>query len=154
MQEEQMEDDLKSLHRKFAVECFNRTWDLIDKKDRTPEDNTRMVHSVHASRYHWGEIGTPLEFARGDWQISRVYAILEDGASAMKYAESSLNHCLENNIGDFDLAFAYEALARAAFLRKDSSSFQRYLELAKASAQEIELEEDRSYFLRELESIS
>ena len=85
----------KDLHRKFAVNCFNGTWDLIEKKDRTPEDDTDMIHMAHASRYHWGQIGTPLNFARGDWQISRVYAILGQGENALTYAKSSLHHCKE-----------------------------------------------------------
>jgi hypothetical protein len=51
-------------HRKFAVGLFNLTWSLLDKKDRTREEDDKMVHAAHASRYHWGEIGTPLEFER------------------------------------------------------------------------------------------
>ena len=50
------------LHKKFAVELFNRTWDLLDKEDRTQEEADTMIHAAHASRYHWGEIGTPFEF--------------------------------------------------------------------------------------------
>ncbi|MEM2102674.1 MAG: hypothetical protein QXM22_04095 [Candidatus Bathyarchaeia archaeon] len=38
----------------------------IDKKDRTREEDDKMVHAAHASRFHWGEIGTPLEFERGE----------------------------------------------------------------------------------------
>lgn len=41
-------------HKKMAVELFNATWDLMDKKDRTKEDNDAMIHSAHASRYHCG----------------------------------------------------------------------------------------------------
>ena len=37
-------------HRKTAVKLFNATWDLIDKKDRTIEDNDEMIHSAHSSR--------------------------------------------------------------------------------------------------------
>ena len=35
-----------------------------------------MLHAAHASRFHWGEVGEPVNFARGEWQISRVYAVL------------------------------------------------------------------------------
>lgn len=140
-------------HRKFAVECFNRTWDLLDKADRNHDEDIKMVHTAHASRYHWGEIGTPLEFARGDWQISRVYAVLGDGSSALKYAEESLNHCLKNNIKDFDLAFAYEALARASALLLDEDGYQQYFNLAEGAASGIQEENNRTYFLSELNSI-
>jgi len=72
-----------------------------------------MIHMAHASRYHWGVTGTALNFVRGDWQISRVYSELGIGEAALKYAESCLEICIHNEIKDFDLAFAYEALSIA-----------------------------------------
>ncbi len=83
----------KKTHREFAIQAFNGVWELLDKKDRTPDDDVRMIHMAHASRYHWGEIGTPLEFARGDWQLSRVYATLGFGVMAFKYAKGCLGLC-------------------------------------------------------------
>ena len=53
-------------HQKFAVDLFNLTWSLLDKKDRTQEEDDKMIHAVHASRFHWGEIGKPLHFERGE----------------------------------------------------------------------------------------
>ncbi|WMM24769.1 hypothetical protein RBU61_17870 [Tissierella sp. MB52-C2] len=35
-----------------------------------------MIHTAHASRFHWDEVGTPIEFARSEWQTSRVYSLL------------------------------------------------------------------------------
>jgi hypothetical protein len=42
----------KEFHRKSAVDCFNLVWTLMDKKDRTKEENDKMVHAAHASRFH------------------------------------------------------------------------------------------------------
>jgi len=36
-----MSEDKKKLHRTFAVDCFNRTWDLIEKGERTPEEDEK-----------------------------------------------------------------------------------------------------------------
>ena len=47
-------------HRQFAVKLFNRVWELMDLPERGPEEVDEMIHSAHASRYHWGEIGTRL----------------------------------------------------------------------------------------------
>ena len=96
----------KDLHRKFAINCFNGTWDLIEKTDRTPEDDANMIHMAHASRYHWAEVGMPINLARGDWQISRVYAALSQGDNALVYAKNCLRLCIDHDLGDFDLAFA------------------------------------------------
>ena len=56
--------------KKFAAGLLNLTWSLLDKKDRTKEEDDKMIHAAHASRFHWGEIGTSASFERGEWQIS------------------------------------------------------------------------------------
>jgi len=143
----------KDLHRKFAVSCFNGTWDLIEKTNRTPDEDTTMIHMAHASRYHWGQIGTPLNFARGDWQISRVYAILGQGENALKYAKSCIHLCLDHDLGDFDLAFAYEAAARAFAVLGDTDMTREHLAYAKKAGEAIAEEDDQKYFFGELETI-
>jgi hypothetical protein len=148
-----MAEENQNLHRKFAVDCFNGTWDLLDKVDRTTEDNFKMIHMAHASRYHWGEIGSPVEFARGDWQISRVYAVLGMGEASYIYAESCLKHCLENDIKDFDLAFAYEALARASAILGDKTKLEEYKSQANKAGEAIRDQGDRDYFFSELKTI-
>ena len=140
--------------RKFAVSCFNQVWNLLDKPDRTPEENIEMIHLAHASRYHWGQIGTPLNFARGDWQISRIYALLGFGVMSFKYAKFCLNLCEKHNLGDFDLAFAYEALARASAVSGDIANARGYLEMAEMTGHSIAKDDDREYFLKELRSIN
>ncbi|MCP4141148.1 MAG: hypothetical protein GY755_12850 [Chloroflexi bacterium] len=144
----------EEMHRKFAKECFNGVWDLLDKKERRKDEDAQMIRMAHASRYHWGEIGTPLEFARGDWQISRVYAVLGFGVMAHKYAQTCLNLCEKNDLGDFDLAFAYEALARASAVSGDIDKGRAYVDLAKSAGKEMSKKEDRDYFFSELESVS
>ena len=144
----------KEDHRKFAVNCFNLTWSLLDKKDRTKEENDKMVHAAHASRYHWGEIGTPLEFERGEWQISRVYSVLGRSEPALYHAKRCLDICVENNIGDFDIAFAYEAMARAHSIAGDKAECKKYLQLATEARENIKKKEDKDYFLSELKTIS
>ena len=143
----------EEMHRKFAIECFNDTWDLLDQTVRTSEHETQMIHAAHASRYHWGEIGSPLNFARGDWQLSRVYAVLGYVEMAFRYAKSSLKICEENEIGGIDLAFAYESLARASAVAGDVKMMGKYLRLAKEAGMKIEKEEDKTYFSKELKTV-
>ena len=143
----------KGWHRKFAVNCFNGTWDLLDKTERTPLEDARMVHMAHASRYHWGEIGTPLNLARGDWQLSRVYAVLGEGVNALKYGQSCLQTCKENGITDFDLAFAFEATARAFSVLGEADQRDRHLQMARQAGEVIAREEDKQYFFSELHTI-
>ncbi len=143
----------EELHREFAVHCFNSAWTLLDKPDRSKADNFEMIHLAHASRYHWGQVGTPLNFARGDWQISRVYAVLGFGVMSFRYAKSCLDLCEKHDFGDFDLAFAYEALARASQISGDVAKAPGYIRLAKDAADGIEKKEDKDYFISELSTI-
>jgi hypothetical protein len=143
----------KELHRKFAVDLFNLTWNLLDKKDRSQEEDDKMIHAAHASRFHWGEIGTSLEFERGEWQISRVYSVLKRNEPALYHAKRCLEICKKNNIGDFDIAFAYEALARAYAVAGLEAQCQGNMELARNAGQQIKKEDDRNYFLNELKTI-
>lgn len=140
-------------HKKFAVDLFNFVWILLDKRDRTREEDDEMVHAAHASRFHWGEIGTPLEFERGEWQISRVYSVLNRHQPALYHANRCLETCKENNIGDFDIAFAYEAMARAYAVAGIKTDCENYIKLAKEAGKQIKSKEDRDYFFSELETV-
>lgn len=140
-------------HRKQAVENFNKTWDLIEKKERTKEEDFEMIHTAHASRFHWGLAGTPLNNARGEWQISRVYSLLKMGDSALLHGERSLELCLQNNFGDFDLAFAYESVARAYMVKGEEAKMEEYFSLASKFAENIAKKDDKEYFISELNSI-
>jgi hypothetical protein len=142
------------LHRKFAVDLFNQTWDLLDTPDRTPDQDDTMIHAAHASRYHWGQVGTPVEFERGEWQISRVYSVLNHPEAALYHARRCLDICQANEIRDFDLAFAYEALARAYAVAGEQKKSGEYIELAMKAAEEIEDKENREYLEGELMTIS
>ncbi len=51
-------------HKKQAISLFNSTWHLIDNKSRTRAQDIEMIHRAHAARYHWGQIGRPLDMAR------------------------------------------------------------------------------------------
>ncbi len=148
-------------HRKMAAQLFNKTWDLIDKGDtRTSDEIDDMIHSAHASRYHWGVVVTsgkypktgPMNLERGDWQISRVYALLKRPEPSLYHAKRCLSTCEEYKIGDFDIAFAYEAMARAYAIKGGAKS-KMFLEKAKKAGGAISKEDDKKYFLSELETI-
>jgi hypothetical protein len=143
----------RQMHRKLGVDLFNHVWSLLDKLDRSREEDDEMIHSAHASRYHWGQVGEPVNFARGEWQISRVYAVLNRPEPALFHAIRSLDICTENNIGDFDLAFAYEAVARACAVAGDRDRVDEYVALGKAAGEKIAEEEDRKLFFGDLGSI-
>ncbi|WP_223700640.1 hypothetical protein [Sutcliffiella deserti] len=140
-------------HRNQAIQLFNQVWDLLEKEDRTEEEDFLMIHKAHASRYHWTEIGEPVNFSRGEWQISRVYAVIGRAESSLVHAKRNLSICLEHKIEDFDLAFAYEAMARAYSLLSQYDLKEEYLQMAKEAASHIIKDGDRKLILENLKTI-
>ena len=136
----------------------------MDKgEERTLEEDEEMVHAAHASRYHWIVVINsgkypdtgPVNHARGDWQISRVYSLLKRYEPALNYAKQSLDCCLKNDIGGFDLAFGYEAVARAySLVDSEKENLKKNLTKANEAAENIEKDDDKSYVLSEIKTIS
>jgi hypothetical protein len=140
-------------HRRFAVNSFNLVWNLLDKEPRTKEEEDQMVNAAHASRFHWGEIGTSLEFERGEWQISRVYSVLSRPEEAWFHAQRCLDICKKSDIEDFDIAFAYESMARAAAVGGRSAEAEKYMKLAREAGDQIEEQGNKDYFFSELKTV-
>ena len=109
--------------RQLAVDLFNHVWTLMGMPDRTREQDTEMIHAAHASRYHWSlaEGGTAINLARGEWQCCRVYAVLGRGEPALWHAKRCLAQVEAAGDGaeDWDLAAAYESMARASAVAGD-----------------------------------
>src|SRR5688572_9140139 len=80
----------REARRLLAADLFNHTWTLMELPERSPMQDDEMIHSAHASRYHWGEFGTPANLARGEWQCSRVYTVLGRAEPAMWHARRCL----------------------------------------------------------------
>jgi hypothetical protein len=138
-----------SAERRLGVDLFNETWRLIESR----EDDARMVNCAHASTYHWSVApeSKPENIARGEWLISRVYTVVGRAAEAQAHAERCLELCEQNGLADWDLAFAYEALARAARLAGEDDGAQRFADLARGV--EITDAEDRELLEQDLATI-
>lgn len=146
-----MKDEMERIHKKLAVDLFNQTWNYLDSSTRSEETDFLMIHTAHASLYHWYQVGDALNHARGEWMVSHVYGVLQLGESALYHGKRSLHLCLENNIGDFDLAFAYETIARAYKVMNHMIDYTHYYDLAVESGQSILQDEDREYFFQQLQ---
>lgn len=141
---------LKEAHQAFASGIFNRVWDLLEKTDRSSEENEIMINAAHASLYHWRSIGEVINLQRGEWMVAHVYTVLAMKESAYHHAQICLDLTLEHAIADFDLGFAYEGYARALALNGETKTAQEYFDLAKTAAEQIKKQADREYFLEVL----
>jgi hypothetical protein len=144
---------LSEAHHHFAVDFHGKTWDLLDTKDRTQDGNERMLDYAHASLAHWRSAGAEIHHQRGEWLLSRVYAVLGDKANAMKHALRCLElfETKKDKMADFDAAFTYEAIARACALSGEKPKAQEFIEKARAAGQSISDDKDREAFFIEFD---
>ena len=80
--------------------------------------------------------------------------MLDRPQAAIYHAQRCLTICQDNGIGDFDIAFAYEALARAYAVAGDPAESQEYVKLAEQAAEQIEEQDNKDYFLGELGTVA
>ena len=136
--------DLDLAHRHFSSDCFNRTWTLIEKPDRTPAEDEAMALCALASLWHWTQRPdcTERNLSIGHWQVSRVYALTGQGENAMVHARQ----CLERAAGSppFYIGYGHEAAARAALVLDDRANFLEHLEKARACAANVEEANERA----------
>jgi hypothetical protein len=144
------EFDLTAAHTYFSAHCFNATWDLLDKAERTLEEDRRMVALSQASIYHWLNrpdcANQPLSI--GYWLASRVQATLGNASEAQSWAQICLDYSGE--LEPFYIGYAFEALARAAHLNHDDASAAALLTQAEAQAALVADKEDRDVLLKDL----
>jgi RNA polymerase sigma factor (sigma-70 family) len=142
-----------AFHRRQAAQLFNHVWELLELPERTTAQDDELLHAAHASRHHWGVVGTPVNLARGEWQVARVYTVLGRPEPALHHAARCLEICRANGIADFDIAFAHEALARASALAGDAVASAQHLAAAADWGARIAEEDDRALFFDDLKTV-
>ncbi len=152
IQKEENKYTIEDCHKKFAVELNNLVWNLLEKRARTGEEDEEMIHAAHGSCYHWGKIGEPINLQRGEWLISHVYAVLNRAEPSLYHAHKCMEITNEHNFIDFDLAFAYEGMARAYAVNGEESECEKYIKLAIEAGEKIERKGDRELFFNDFES--
>ena len=125
-----MSDDV---HRQIGVERFNATWDLIDRPDRSADDDVELLLSAMTSRWHWGQVGGPEEISTGDWQVAHAAALLGLGDLALLFARRNLTTAEAQGWTGWRLASAHEGMARACAVAGDADGRARHLDAARAA---------------------
>ena len=127
----------------------------MGKEVRTAAEDAEMIHCAHASAYHWLQVGTATNRARGEWQCSRMYTVLGRPEPAIYHAQRCLELCQAEPgaLEDWDLPFAYEALARAYAVAGEAGAAARWLEEARSLGAAIVDDDDRALLQSDLATI-
>ena len=144
--------DTAAAHRFFAADCFNRAWELIEKPERTREDDRMMVALNQASIYHWQQRldRTDTRLSIGYWQASRIQALLGNAVEARRHAEVSLAFA---DAKPFYRGYAFEALARAEAIAGNAAQAAEYAAQARAEAERVEEQDKRELLLADVRSV-
>jgi DNA-binding transcriptional MerR regulator len=143
-------------HRRLAADLFNRSWRYLEQPSRTQEEDDLMVHCVHASSYHWRQVGTPAHFARAEGQCSRIYAALGRAEPALHHAQRclDLNRAGGEGFEDWDLASALEVMARAKLVAGDATDATDYIELSRRELETVADPDDRTVIESQLAELA
>ena len=141
--------------RQLAVDLFNRAWSLMETDERTPEQDDELINTAHASAYHWTQVGTPANRARSEWQLSRVYVVLERVEPALHHARRCQEICEAHPeaMEDWDLPYAHEALARAHALAGDVDEAGWHAATARELAAGVAGAKDREHLEEDLATL-
>ncbi|HEX6499729.1 MAG TPA: helix-turn-helix domain-containing protein [Micromonosporaceae bacterium] len=140
--------------RHLAATLFNHVWTLLERTDRGQREDDEMLHAAHASRHHWGAVGGPVQWARGEWQCSRVYAVLARTEPALHHGRRCLALAEQYDLGPFDIGYGHEAIARAYWTDGRRDDAQRHIELGYAAADKITDTEERDLLRSDLVDIT
>ena len=145
--------DAAATRRAFAVAAFNGAWELIDKQDRTADDDRQMLTLAFASRWHWSEVGTAENKAIADWQVAHAASLVSEASLALSYAQSAYDAARSNDLPEWLQASTAEGLARAHACAGDRASYETYAAEARVLVERLEEEEDRELILGQLAAI-
>ena len=146
--------DEEKLHHFMGIEMNIQTWNLLGKDGRNKQEDIRMLNFAKVSLYHWRK--SPnfelVNEQRGQWLISRVYAVLCEGKEALSYAQETLRLTEENGFKDFDLAYGFEAMARVHAALGNKEKCKEFWKEAREAGDLISGEDDKKYFDGDLDS--
>ena len=140
-------------HRQTAIERFNRTWDLLDQPELSLDEADELIEAAFTSRFHWGVVGGPSQWAVGDGQIARVAARVGLVSLAVRYAQRAVARAEDEGWTDFHLVSGFEVLARAYAAAGDATARAAALKRAEAALVAIDDAEDRALLVDQLASV-
>jgi hypothetical protein len=141
-------------HRQMAKDLWNRTWELLEKPDKTEDEIAELSEAAHASRWHWRKAGTGVHAQRGEWMLARMWCEIGVPAAAAWHLKrtEALTEANKGDLLDFDFAFVIALRARVAAVSGDLKVAEAEFAAAQAACARLRDPEDRGEFARQLKA--
>ncbi len=140
-------DDPQLWHKRFAIDCNNRAWEL-SVQDRSPAQDREMLDAAHASAWHWAQVGTELHRMRATTLLAEVHASLGMGATALALAETMREYFLSRDTPDWEVACVHAVHAHAAHAAGRRAEHRQAYAHAAAALEAIADDEDRKVIVK------
>ena len=149
----QITTDWQAAHKYFSTECFNNAWELIEKPNRSSEDDLEMVQVAVTSLWHWRQRKdvTPTKLSIGYWQVSYGYSLAGQPLLAMKYALMCKD--LSEKLEPFYLGEAYQALAGAEKAAGNGEMMEEYITKARQILDKLTDPEEKEALERDIKGL-
>lgn len=144
---------VEQAHAYFGVKFNNAIFPLLEKENRTKEEDLHLLNLAHAAMLHWqnNPKHTIVNMQRAQYMLACAYTFTQHKALALQYA----NLCFETTqqhlsaMQDFDIAYAHLSLARALALNKNEKAKANKL-IAIELGNKLTNEGDKKYFLADI----
>lgn len=140
-------------HRTLAVETYNRCWDLLERDERSQDDDFELITAAFTARYHWSFAGGPEQWVISDWMVSRAAADIGEGSLSLAFALRANRAAQEFDAPDWLVASVAEGLARSYAALGDESARDEWIISAERLVEAIAHEEDRDLIASQLASV-
>ncbi len=145
---------LEDAHRYFAGSINGEVWDLLSRQERSRLDDERLLAAAFASYYHWLYAGTVVNMQRGEYMIARAFLAVKNYPEALAHAKRC-RELTENNTADmqdFDIAYAFEILARSSAATGFKDNALENSNKARRAGEKIKGKEDNELFFNDFNS--
>ncbi len=139
--------------KSLASSLFNRVWELLEQPDRSLVDDEELVNAAHASRYFWTLVGDTQNLAIGEWQLSRVYAVLGRAEPAVHHARRCQQLAESLPEVTWLQGSAFEALSRAYAVAGDRAAAREWRAKAMAQLELISDPDERDIVARDISTL-
>ena len=141
-------------HRALAVGYFNLSWELIEARTRTPNQDRDLLSAAFASRRHWIDAGgTSENLVIADWQVAHAASLAGFLDVAEAFSRAAYDDARSAGLATWLLASTAEGRARARAAVGDRDGFERFAAEARELLAQVDDEEDRQLIESQLASI-
>jgi len=141
-------------HRALAVGYFNQSWELIEARSRTPEQDRDLISTAFASRRHWVDAGgTDQNLVIADWQVAHAASLIGFPDVAEAFSTSAYERARSAGLPTWLLASTSEGRARARAAAGDRDGYDRFAAEARELLSTVDDDEDRQLIESQLAAI-